>query len=146
MPGGGRDLPFCQQIIGPDLTAALYPAASAFAAGLHVSLHPDSPVTPPYPLFAIWVAKTRNTQQPSWYPNLNAGTCPVVEGPRESISIAQGIQAYTIDAAWEYGKDSELGSIEVGKRADFVILSADPLTMESARLSTTLPIKPASKS
>jgi predicted amidohydrolase YtcJ len=124
-------LQFCQQIIGPQDTAALYPAASAFSAGLHVSLHPDSPVTPPYPLFAIWVAKTRTTQQPSWYPNLNPNNCPVVQGANESITIAQGIQAYTTEAAWEYGLDNELGSIEVGKTADFVILSADPLAMEN---------------
>jgi predicted amidohydrolase YtcJ len=62
-------LPHCQQILGPSLTTALFPAASAEAAGLHSSLHPDTPVTPPYPLFAIWMARTRMTQQPTWYPN-----------------------------------------------------------------------------
>ena len=124
-------LPLCQQILGPDKAASLFPAASAHNAGLRFSLHPDTTVTPPYPLFAVWVAKTRTTQQPTWYPNNHAGTCPVVLGSTESISIAQGIKAYTIDAAYEYGLDDELGSIEVGKKADFVIFSADPLSMEN---------------
>ena len=124
-------LPLCQQLLGPDKTAGLYPAASAIGAGLHVSLHPDTTVTAPYPLFAIWVANTRTTQQPTWYPNLGTATCPVVQGPTEVISIAQGIKAYTIEAAYEYGLDNQLGSIEVGKKADFVILSADPLSMEN---------------
>ena len=124
-------LPLCQQLLGPAPTASLYPAHTAIAKGLRISLHPDSTVTAPYPLFAIWVAKTRTTQQPSWYPNLSTATCPVVAGPDEAISIAQGIKAYTIDAAFEYSLDNKLGSIEVGKQADFVILSADPLKMEA---------------
>lgn len=129
-------LPLCQQLLGYERTAQLFPAASAIAAGLRISLHPDTTVTAPDPLFAIWVAKTRMTQQPSWYPNNNASTCPVVMdvtdgNPSEKISIAQGVQAYTINAAAEYGLDQELGSVEVGKRAEFAIFSADPLTMES---------------
>ncbi len=124
-------LPLCQQLLGPATTAGFYPAASAIAAGLHVSLHPDTTVTAPDPLFAIWVANTRQTQQPPWYPNQKAATCPVFMGANESISIAQGIKAYTIEGAYEYGLESELGSVEVGKKADFVIFSADPLSMES---------------
>jgi predicted amidohydrolase YtcJ len=121
-------LMMCQQILGPERTRALYPAASAASAGLRFGLHSDSPVTPPYPLFSIWTAKTRRAQQPSWYPNEGRRRCPVRMG--ESISIAQGIKAYTIDAAWAYGLENELGSVEPGKTADLVILSANPLEME----------------
>lgn len=123
-------LMLCHQVIGSRALSA-YPAGSAFSTrGLNVSLHPDSPVTPPYPLFSIWVAKTRQTQQPSWYPNTNPQRCPVVMGPEEAISIRQGIRAYTLDAARQYGLEEQLGSIEAGKTADFVILSDNPLDME----------------
>jgi predicted amidohydrolase YtcJ len=127
-------LPLCQQIIGPTLatqTHALYPAADAEAAGLHVTLHSDTPVSPPDPLFMIWVAKTRAVQQPPWYPNVNSQQCPSVMNPNESISIEQGIQAFTTNAAWQYGLENQLGTIEPGFTADMVFLSADPLSMES---------------
>ena len=55
----------CQQVVGPTLatTYAPYPAADADKAGLRVTLHSDTPVSPPDPLFEVWIAKTRNTQQ-----------------------------------------------------------------------------------
>jgi predicted amidohydrolase YtcJ len=127
----------CQQVLGSQLatqTFALYPAADAENAGLHVTLHSDTPVSPPDPLFEIWVAKTRNTQQLSWYPNTNPA-CPSVANPvmnaNEAITIAQGIQAFTTNAAWQYGLENQLGAIERGFIADLVILSADPLEMEN---------------
>jgi predicted amidohydrolase YtcJ len=121
--------PLCQLVLGPEVSERIYPAASAVAAGLHVTLHSDTTVTPPDPLFAIWVANTRETQQMPWYatdPN-----CPHVLGKSESISIEQGVRAFTIDAAWQYGLDKQMGSVEVGKLANLVFLSDDPLTMEN---------------
>jgi predicted amidohydrolase YtcJ len=124
-------LPLCQQVLGQKRTKRIYPAGLATRKGLRFGLHSDAPVTPPYPLFAIWVAKTRLTQQPSWYPNQNPEKCPVTMAPGESISIAQGIKAFTIDGAWTYGLEKQMGSIEVGKLANLVFLSADPLSMEN---------------
>jgi predicted amidohydrolase YtcJ len=127
----------CQQVLGPTLatqTFALYPGADAENAGLRVTLHSDTPVSPPDPLFEIWVAKTRNTQQLPWYPNTNAA-CPTIANPamnpNEAMTIAQGIQAFTTNAAWQYGLENQLGAIEDGFTADLAVLSADPLSMES---------------
>jgi predicted amidohydrolase YtcJ len=127
-------LPVCQQIIGSELTTqthALYPAAIAENAGLRVTLHSDTPVSPPDPLFEIWIAKTRKAQQPSWYPNLDTGQCPPMMSPTESISIANGIRGFTTNAACQYGLEKELGTIAPGFTADLVFLSDDPLSMES---------------
>jgi len=83
------------------------------------------------PLFMIWTARTRKTQQMPWYEN-DAG-CPEKMGEEtQAISILQGVKAFTVDAAWLYGLESSLGSIEVGKTADLVQLSANPLSMENA--------------
>ncbi|MGE3295146.1 MAG: amidohydrolase [Geminicoccaceae bacterium] len=127
-------LPLCQQVLGPEVFTRRYtpyPARSAKNMGLKVTLHTDSPVNPPDPLFTIWVAKTRTVQQPAWYPNTNRGACPTVAGPQEVISIEQGIRGFTANAAWQYGLLNKRGTITAGKAADMVVLSKNPLSMES---------------
>lgn len=121
--------PMCQQVLGPERTARLYPAGEAAKMGVRFGLHSDTPVTPPSPLFMIWVARTRKTQMMPWYEKNPA--CPEVMGPEQAISILQGVKAFTSDAAWMYGLESSLGSIEEGKTADLVQLSANPLSMET---------------
>ncbi|HEY8206264.1 MAG TPA: amidohydrolase family protein [Myxococcaceae bacterium] len=120
--------PMCRQILGLERTQQLYPAGDAVKAGVRFGLHSDTPVTPPMPLFMIWTAKTRKTQLMPWYER--DPLCPEVMGPEQAITILQGVKAFTTDAAWLYGLESTLGSIEVGKTADMVQLSANPLSME----------------
>ncbi len=122
-------LPFCEQILDRARAMRVFPLAEAVAAGLPFGLHSDSPVTPPDPLFMIWSAKTRRAQQPAWIPSEPA--CPEVLGKDETVSIAQGIRAFTVDAADFYGLQDRLGSLAVGKAADLTILSANPLAMEA---------------
>jgi predicted amidohydrolase YtcJ len=47
--------------------------------------------------------------------------------PRERLTVEQGIRAQTIDAAYQLFADDVIGSIEVGKYADLVVLAADPV-------------------
>jgi predicted amidohydrolase YtcJ len=49
-----------------------------------------------------------------------------VLGPEERISVSDALRAVTLGAAWTLKLDGELGSIEVGKRADFCVLGEDP--------------------
>jgi predicted amidohydrolase YtcJ len=49
-----------------------------------------------------------------------------VLGPEERLTVEQAIRAQTIDAAWQLFSDDITGSLEVGKYADLVVLSADP--------------------
>lgn len=55
----------------------------------------------------------------------------LVLSPNESISIAQGIQAFTSHAAWQYGLDKQLGAIALGFTADLMFLSDDLRSMEN---------------
>jgi hypothetical protein len=90
------------------------PAGSAVATGMRISLHNDPPVTPEEPLRNIAVAATRLA--PSGR----------VLGPEERLTVEQAIRAQTLDAAWQLFADDVIGSVEVGKYADLVVLSADP--------------------
>ena len=46
--------------------------------------------------------------------------------PTERLTLDQAIRAITIDAAYLIGMETELGSIEAGKLADFAVLDKDP--------------------
>jgi hypothetical protein len=101
-------------LFGPKRGSRWMPCGSAVATGMRISLHNDPPVTPEEPLRNISVAATRIA--PSGR----------VIGPEERISVEQAIRAQTIDAAWQLFSDDVIGSLEVGKYADMVVLSADP--------------------
>jgi predicted amidohydrolase YtcJ len=49
-----------------------------------------------------------------------------VLAPEERLTVEQAIRAQTLDAAWQLFSDDVIGSLEVGKYADLVVLSADP--------------------
>ena len=57
-----------------------------------------------------------------------------VLGPAERLSVPDALHAITLGAAYTLKLDTEIGSIETGKRADFAILEDDPLAVEPAAL------------
>jgi predicted amidohydrolase YtcJ len=57
-------------------------------------------------------------------------------GADERITPLAALEAITIDGARMYGEDKDKGSIEVGKLADLVVLSANPLTVPPATIET----------
>jgi predicted amidohydrolase YtcJ len=103
--------------MGPDRAERMDDVAQAKRAGLVYSLHTDCPITPLQPLHTLWSAVNRTTASGK------------VLGPAERISVEDGLRAITLSAARLLDLDNELGSITVGKRADFTILKQDPLSV-----------------
>ncbi|QNI05603.1 amidohydrolase [Mycobacterium kubicae] len=110
-------------LFGPERGSRWMPAGSAVAAGMRISLHNDPPVTPEEPLRNISVAATRTA--PSGR----------VLAPEERLTVEEAIRAQTIDAAWQLQADDVIGSLEVGKYADLVVLSADPRTVPAEQIA-----------
>ena len=54
-----------------------------------------------------------------------------VLGAQERVTPLQALKAITIDAAYQYFEENSRGSIEVGKLADLVVLSDNPLTVDT---------------
>lgn len=104
--------------VGPDKARRMNAAATAIREGVHVSIHSDAPVTPVAPLFTMWCAVNRTTR--SGY----------VLGEHERISAREALEAVTLGAAWLLKLDHLVGSIEVGKLADFTVLGDDPLAVD----------------
>lgn len=94
------------------------PMKSALAAGLHPTNHTDAFVTPIDQMMTVWTAVTRK---------LRSGG---VLGADERISPYQALQAITTSAAFQYREEASKGSIKAGKRADLVVLTADPTKVE----------------
>ncbi|MBU3994626.1 MAG: amidohydrolase [Actinobacteria bacterium] len=86
-------------------------------AGVPVTISSDAPVADPRPLEAIQAAASRVTRR---------GT--QLGGEDLAISVESALRAHTISAARALGREDEIGSLEVGKRADFAVLESDPLT------------------
>lgn len=100
---------------GLDRAGRISPAGSALARGIPFTFHQDSPVIQPDMLETIWCACVRRTK---------AGR---VLGAEERIPVEAALRAVTQTAALQYGLEKELGTLRPGKRADFVLLSGDPL-------------------
>ena len=100
---------------GLDRAGRISPAGSALARGIPFTFHQDSPVIPPDMLETIWCACVRRTKTGR------------VLGAEERIPVEAALRAVTQNAALQYGLERELGTLRPGKRADFVLLSGDPL-------------------
>ena len=112
------------RIIGPERAARLGAGQSALKAGVRFSLHSDYGVTEIGPLRCIENAVTRIMR--------DGGE---VLAPEQRISVEQAIRAMTIDAAYQARMDHAVGSLEVGKYADLVVLEEDPMKVDPTRLS-----------
>ncbi|HUI98629.1 MAG TPA: amidohydrolase [Usitatibacter sp.] len=110
------------QTMGPDRANRMDACGSAQRFGVPFAIHSDAPITPLGPLFTAWCAVNRLTASGR------------VLGSGERIEVPQALSAITLGAAYTLTMDHEIGSIEVGKRADFCVLEDDPLALAPQRL------------
>ena len=115
----GDDYP---ALVGVERGEAISPTASAAARGIRFTNHTDFLVTPLDSMFTVWTAVNRTSKSGK------------VIGPGEKIPVLQALRAITADAAFQYREEAERGTLEVGKVADLVLLSANPLRVDPQRL------------
>ena len=101
--------------IGPDRAQRMNAAGTAQRLGVPYAMHSDAPITPIGPLFTAWCAVNRCTASGR------------VLGECERIGVDDALRAITLGAAYTLRLEGEIGSIEVGKRADLAVLADDPL-------------------
>ncbi len=125
-------VPFFDRVSGNDYAAlhpaggyyerAVYPFKAMMDAGATLVGGSDAPINTrdPMPFGNIAVAVTRQIP----------GQQPITPGQR--ITIEDAIDAYTINGARYLYLDSEAGSIETGKSADFIVLDRDIVELAHA--------------
>ncbi|NLA71529.1 MAG: amidohydrolase family protein [Clostridiaceae bacterium] len=114
---------------GMDRADYISPAKTALSYGIPFTLHQDSPVIPPNMIETIACAVNRTTKQ------------GVVLGESEKLTAQEAITAVTSNAAHQYFEEGIKGTLETGKRANFVILSDNPMTVRNDQINSIQVLK-----
>jgi predicted amidohydrolase YtcJ len=112
-----------ESVLGPERAAYISPTRDVLDAGMIFSSHHDAPVANPDSMRVLGATVTRVTRSGE------------VLGPDQRVTPYEGLKAITIWPAYQHFEEKVKGSIEVGKQADFVILSADPLTIDPLQIA-----------
>jgi predicted amidohydrolase YtcJ len=111
------------QIIGPELAQGISPMRSAMERGVIATSHTDAPVALPNLIQVMWATVNRVSRSGA------------VIGPEERLTPAEALKTVTLLGAYQHFEEDRKGSIEVGKLADLVILSDNPLTVEPMEIN-----------
>ena len=114
---------WAEKRIGAERIKTTYAFRSILDAGGILSFGSDWTVAPLSPLEGIYAAVTRRTtdgaHRDGWQ-------------PQEKITVEEALTAYTATNAYAVFEENIAGTLEIGKRADFVILSDDPRSVDPA--------------
>ncbi|MCX5976972.1 MAG: amidohydrolase [Coprothermobacterota bacterium] len=113
-----------QTCLGSERAAKVDPLRSVLDAGMKMALNSDWYFMPAIPLRCMQNAVTRMWQ---WLPQQ-------VLGADERITVDEAIRAVTIGPAYQLFMDDKIGTLEVGKYADLVVLAQNPRTIEPSQL------------
>jgi predicted amidohydrolase YtcJ len=103
--------------LGPERAARISPTRSALNRGMKLTIHTDSPVVLPHATRTMWSAVNRRTRT------------DFLLGGDQRLTPMEALKALTIWSAYQHFEEGQKGSIEVGKLADLVILSDNPLSV-----------------
>ena len=124
------DMPWAETRVGPERIAGAYAWRQLLDSGARLALGSDFPVESVDPRLGLHAAVTRTDLE---------GHPPGGWRPQERLTREEALRGFTLDAAYAGFAEDEVGSLEVGKRADFVVLGADPLA-DDVPLAT-LPVR-----
>jgi predicted amidohydrolase YtcJ len=110
--------------VGPGRADNISPTGWVRQRGMKFGSHHDAPVAFPDSMRVLDATVTRRSRSGD------------ILGPAQRVDVMTGIKAMTIWPAWQHFEEDRKGSVEVGKLADFVILSADPTTIDPELIDT----------
>lgn len=113
---GQTDMAAYRRLLGPARLERVHPYRTILDAGIPISGGSDSPVTPYHPLAGVQAAVL--------HPN-----------PAQRISVREALAMFTSTAAWSAFEEDEKGTLAEGKRADLVVLDADPFAVPADRIA-----------
>lgn len=112
-------------ILGLDRAERFAPTNLATTCGQkHWTIHEDAEANPIEPFVSMKACVTREMWKDPGHQL----------GPQYASTIDEALKAYTINAAWQLKRENDIGSLEVGKLADLVVLSENPKVVQPEHL------------
>jgi len=120
------DMYWVEDRLGPERVLYAYSWRSLLDSGALLALGSDFPVEQVNPMSGIHSAVTRQDAkgwpEDGWY-------------PQDKMSREEAVRGFTLDAAYAGFMEKSVGSLEAGKRADFIILDRNIFEVEAAEIA-----------
>lgn len=110
-------------VLGPERAENISPTGWVLEHDMIFGTHHDAPVALPNSMRVLSATVTRRSRSDD------------IIGPEHRVSVMTALKAMTLWPAWQHFEEDTKGSIEVGKLADFAILSDNPLTVAEDELA-----------
>ncbi|MDB5756519.1 MAG: amidohydrolase, partial [Massilia sp.] len=122
------DMNMAEQRVGGERIKGAYAWRTFLKQGSRIACGSDFPVESPNPFFGIHAAVTRQDDQGrpagGWHAD-------------QAMTLKEAFRCFTLDAAYAAHQENTLGSLEVGKWADFIVIDQDLFTMPAKDIDKT---------
>ena len=122
------DMNMAEDRIGAERLKGAYAWQTFLAQGSRIAFGSDFPVELANPFHGLHAAVTRQSGQgkpdEGWI-------------PQERVSLVQALRGFTLDAAYAAFQEESVGTLEVGKKADFILLDRDIFDIEPRLIRDT---------
>jgi predicted amidohydrolase YtcJ len=119
------DMYWAEERLGSERIQYAYAWRSLLDAGARLALGSDFPVEQVNPMLGIHSAVTRqdskNWPEGGWY-------------PKQNLTREEAVRGFTMDAAYAGFMENTVGSLEQGKRADFIVLDRNIMEVDAAEI------------
>ena len=121
------DMYWVEDRLGAQRVVYAYTWRSLLDSGARLALGSDFPVEQVNPMLGIHAAVTRQDTEGwppgGWY-------------PQQMLSRQEAVRGFTLDAAYSGFMEDSVGSLESGKRADFIVLDQNLFEVEASKIAT----------
>jgi predicted amidohydrolase YtcJ len=113
-----------ESTLGSPRAERISPTRDAINAGLTLTTHHDSPVIMPNAMRIVDATVNRTTRTGK------------ILGPEQRLTPFEALKAVTIWGAVQHFEEASKGTLTLGKRADFAVLSDNPLKIAPSKIKT----------